>query len=146
MLVTMIMLSKKEQDTSHRWYMWHGLLAGNLILVSIILSCLACFLCLSDSEIGPWSIWFGTTLVCFSEGGASPLLMCNYCSRLGSKSGIIFSVYLIANTVLPEIAPSCGLTSSINLGPLVRACDSQSARGVCREISAISDLKSSLIF
>ncbi len=28
-------LSKNEQDTSHKWYMWNGILAGYLFLVSI---------------------------------------------------------------------------------------------------------------
>ena len=33
------LLSKNEQDTSHKWYIFHGSLADNLILVSIILLC-----------------------------------------------------------------------------------------------------------
>ena len=35
--------SSNEQDTSHNLYMWHGSLAGNLILVSILWLCLATF-------------------------------------------------------------------------------------------------------
>ena len=35
--------SKNEQDTSHNLHMWQGSLAGNLILLSIILLCLATF-------------------------------------------------------------------------------------------------------
>ncbi len=47
-------LSKKEQDFSHKWYMWFGILAVSLNLVSMILLCLATFLCLSSSMIlGP---------------------------------------------------------------------------------------------
>ena len=38
-----VLLSRREQDASHRLYMWHVILAGNLILVSIILLCLATF-------------------------------------------------------------------------------------------------------
>ena len=32
-----VLLSRTEQDTSHKLYVWHGSLAGNLILVSIAL-------------------------------------------------------------------------------------------------------------
>ena len=32
-----ILLSKNKQDTSYNLYLWHGNLAGNLILESIIL-------------------------------------------------------------------------------------------------------------
>ena len=32
-LLTNCLLSRTEQDTSHKWYMWHGVLAGNLTLV-----------------------------------------------------------------------------------------------------------------
>ena len=41
-LVTLL-LSRKEHDTSHKLYMYHGSLTGNLILVSINLLCLAVF-------------------------------------------------------------------------------------------------------
>ncbi len=43
------LLSKNEQDTSHKKYMWHGVLAGNLNLVSIIVLCLVTFGALSSS-------------------------------------------------------------------------------------------------
>ena len=35
------LLSRNEQDTSHKLYLWHDILASNLILVSIIFMCLA---------------------------------------------------------------------------------------------------------
>ena len=44
------MLSRNEQDTRHKLYMWHNIFAGIHILVSIILLCLACF-CASRSSM-----------------------------------------------------------------------------------------------
>ena len=38
-----LLLSNNEQDARHKLYMWHGVLSG--ILVSIILLCLAAFVC-----------------------------------------------------------------------------------------------------
>ena len=38
-----ILLSKNKQDTSHIFNSWHGILAGNLILISIIMLCWAIF-------------------------------------------------------------------------------------------------------
>ena len=35
------LLSRNEQDTNHNLHMWNGCLAGNLILLSIILLCLS---------------------------------------------------------------------------------------------------------
>ena len=49
MLLNNCLLGRNEQDTSHKLYMWHGSLAGNLILVSIILLCLA--------ALWSWPIW-----------------------------------------------------------------------------------------
>ena len=36
-LLNNYLLSRNEQDTSYKLYMWHDSLAGNLILVSVIL-------------------------------------------------------------------------------------------------------------
>ena len=44
------MLSRNEQDTSHKLHMWHSSLADNHILVSIILLCSAAVLCLGPSS------------------------------------------------------------------------------------------------
>ena len=35
------MLIKNKQVTSHKLFMWHGILAGNLVLINIVLLCLA---------------------------------------------------------------------------------------------------------
>ena len=42
-LLKNFLLSKNEQDTSHKLYMWHSGLAGNLILVSTVLLCSVSF-------------------------------------------------------------------------------------------------------
>ena len=43
LLLNNFLLSRNEQDTSYKSYMLHGILTGNLTLVSIILWCLAPF-------------------------------------------------------------------------------------------------------
>ncbi len=45
------LLNNKKQDTSYKWYMWNAVLAGNLIMVNILVLCLATF-CAWSSEIG----------------------------------------------------------------------------------------------
>ena len=47
------LLSRIEQDTSHKLYMRHGSLAGKLILVSISMLCLATC-CAELYNIGTW--------------------------------------------------------------------------------------------
>ena len=47
------LISKNEQDTSHKLYLWHGSLAGNLILVSVNVLCLATYFLKQPYEIGP---------------------------------------------------------------------------------------------
>ena len=41
MLLYIFLLSRNVLDTSHKLYVSHGILAGNLNLVSIVLLCLA---------------------------------------------------------------------------------------------------------
>ena len=43
MLLNKFMLSRNAQDTSHKLNIWNGSLAGNLIMLSIIMQCLAAF-------------------------------------------------------------------------------------------------------
>ena len=35
--LNIFLVSRNEQDTSHKLYLWHGILAGNLFLISVIL-------------------------------------------------------------------------------------------------------------
>ena len=49
MLLNIFLLRNYEQDASQKTYMWHGLLAGNLILLSIVFLCIAIFYALSSS-------------------------------------------------------------------------------------------------
>ncbi len=48
MLLYNILLSKMEHHTSHKLYMWRGILAGILILVNITILCLS-----SSMKLGP---------------------------------------------------------------------------------------------
>ena len=45
------LLSRNEHNTSHKLYMWHGIYAGKLNLVSIMLLCLATFFVLKSSSM-----------------------------------------------------------------------------------------------
>ena len=57
-LLNTFLLSHNKQDTSHKSYMWHGNLAGNLTLVSLMLLCLCYFV-----SLGRWN-WAKILLVC----------------------------------------------------------------------------------
>ena len=60
------LLSRNKQGTSHNWYMWHGIHAGSLIRVSIIVFCFySVFLCLRNSmKLGPARIPLETIHFC----------------------------------------------------------------------------------
>ena len=50
-----ILLSKNKQDTSHIFNIWHGILAGNLILVSIINNVVLSYFW-SDEALWKWAL------------------------------------------------------------------------------------------
>ena len=54
-LLNNFLLSRNEQDTSHKLFMLHSIFAGNPVLISIIWLCLTNFLCFKSisMKFGP---------------------------------------------------------------------------------------------
>ncbi len=53
MLLNNFQLSRNEQDNSHKWYMWHGVLAGMPYSVKHYLLCLSKSMKLGPDHRGP---------------------------------------------------------------------------------------------
>ena len=88
------LLSKSKQDTSHRLYMWHGILTGNLILLLVQFGCgyISYFLCLSPFGLG----------ICRKAMNC----LCRWVEDLYPKSLIVY-LHMKDRGRLHRIAPLC---------------------------------------